>query len=129
MVLSPSALFSAVALIALAAWFPVTMLTASRLSNSRTSYLDVARTLGRRSGLPYLPGGHPAAMPSIFLGLFMGLGASFLTLVVRSFSELARDGLTLRSSGGFGAQLIDQSSYSPLRSHQKPRAIDDSRPL
>jgi NitT/TauT family transport system permease protein len=82
MVLSPSALFSAVALIALAVWFPVTMLTASGLSNTRASYLDVARTLG--AGRTYLifQVAIPAAMPSIFLGLFMGLGASFLTLVV-----------------------------------------------
>ena len=37
----------AVGLIALAVWFPVTMLTASGISNTRASYLDVARTLGR----------------------------------------------------------------------------------
>ena len=46
MVISPSMAFSAVALIALAVWFPVTMLTASGISNTRASYLDVARTLG-----------------------------------------------------------------------------------
>ena len=82
MVLSPSAMFSAIGLIALAVWFPVTMLTASGLSNTRASYLDVARTLG--AGRVYLifHVAIPAAMPSIFIGLFMGLGASFLTLVV-----------------------------------------------
>jgi len=42
MVISPSALISAAALIALAVWFPVTMLTASGISNTRASYLDVA---------------------------------------------------------------------------------------
>jgi NitT/TauT family transport system permease protein len=82
MVLSPSALFSAIALIALAVWFPVTMLTASGLSNTRTSYLDVARTLGAGRAYLIFRVAIPAAMPSIFLGLFMGLGASFLTLVV-----------------------------------------------
>src|SRR6184192_4666240 len=46
MVLSPSAIVSSAALIALAVWFPVTMLTASGISNTRASYLDVARTLG-----------------------------------------------------------------------------------
>jgi len=82
MVLSPSARFSAVALIALAVWFPVTMLTASGISNTRASYLDVARTLG--AGRMYLifRVAIPAAMPSIFIGLFMGMGASFLTLIV-----------------------------------------------
>jgi NitT/TauT family transport system permease protein len=82
MVLSPSATFSAVFLIALAVWFPVTMLTASGVSNTRVSYLDVARTLGGRRVYLIFYVAIPAAMPSIFIGLFMGLGASFLTLVV-----------------------------------------------
>jgi NitT/TauT family transport system permease protein len=82
MVLSPSAMFSAIALIALAVWFPVTMLAASGISNTRTSYLDVARTLGGSRTYLIFRIAIPAAMPSIFIGLFMGLGASFLTLVV-----------------------------------------------
>jgi NitT/TauT family transport system permease protein len=82
MVLSPSAMFSAVALIALAVWFPVTMLTASGISNTRASYLDVARTLGAGRGYLIFKVAIPASMPSIFIGLFMGLGAAFLTLVV-----------------------------------------------
>jgi NitT/TauT family transport system permease protein len=82
MVLSPSGICSAVILIALAVWFPVTMLTVSGIANTRASYLDVARTLG--AGRMYLifRVAIPAAMPSIFVGLFMGLGTSFLTLVV-----------------------------------------------
>lgn len=82
MVVSPSAIFSAVALIALAVWFPVTMLTASGISNTRASYLDVARTLGASQTYLIFRVAIPAAMPNIFIGLFMGLGASFLTLVV-----------------------------------------------
>jgi NitT/TauT family transport system permease protein len=82
MVLSPSAVFSAVALIALAVWFPVTMLTASGISNTRASYLDVARTLGGKRRYLIFHVAIPAAMPNIFIGLFMGLGTSFLTLVV-----------------------------------------------
>ncbi len=82
MVVSPSAVFSAAALIALAVWFPVTMLTASGISNTRASYLDVARTLGAGRAYLIFRVAIPAAIPSIFIGLFMGLGASFLTLVV-----------------------------------------------
>jgi NitT/TauT family transport system permease protein len=82
MVLSPSAVFSAVGVIALAVWFPVTMLTASGISNTRASYLDVARTLGASQAYLIFRVAIPAAMPSIFVGLFMGLGASFLTLIV-----------------------------------------------
>jgi NitT/TauT family transport system permease protein len=82
MVVSPSAVFSAAGLIALAVWFPVTMLTASGISNTRASYLDVARTFGAGRGYLIFRVAIPAAIPSIFIGLFMGLGASFLTLVV-----------------------------------------------
>jgi sulfonate transport system permease protein len=82
MVVSPSAVFSAAALIALAVWFPVTMLTASGISNTRASYFDVARTLGAGRAYLIFRVAIPAAIPSIFIGLFMGLGASFLTLVV-----------------------------------------------
>jgi sulfonate transport system permease protein len=82
MVVSPSARFSAIGLIALAVWFPVTMLTASGISNTRASYLDVARTLGASRMYLIFRVAIPAAMPNIFIGLFMGLGASFLTLVV-----------------------------------------------
>ena len=92
MVVSPSAFVSAAGLIALAVWFPVTMLTASGISNTRAAYLDVARTLG--AGRTYLifRVAIPAAVPNIFIGLFMGLGASFLTLVVAE-SVGAKSGL------------------------------------
>lgn len=82
MVVSPNSTISAVGLIGLAVWFPVTMLTASGISNTRASYLDVARTLGASRGFLIFRVAIPAAMPNIFIGLFMGLGASFLTLVV-----------------------------------------------
>jgi NitT/TauT family transport system permease protein len=82
LVVFPQSMAAGVFLIALAVWFPVTMLTASGVSNVRASYLDVARTLG--AGRMYLifRVAIPAAMPSIFIGLFMGLGTSFLTLLV-----------------------------------------------
>jgi NitT/TauT family transport system permease protein len=72
--------WSAVALIALAVWFPVTMLTSSGVANTRASLLDVARTLGASRWYLVFRVAIPAAMPSIFIGLFMGLGSSFLTL-------------------------------------------------
>ena len=81
MVVSPKPVLSAVGLIALAVWFPVTMLTMSGIANTRASYLDVARTLGAGPSFLIFRVAIPAAMPNIFLGLFMGLGASFLTLI------------------------------------------------
>jgi len=82
MVVAPNTFISAIGLIALAVWFPVTMLTASGISSTRASYLDVARTLGANRLYLVFRVAIPAAMPNIFIGLFMGLGTSFLTLVV-----------------------------------------------
>lgn len=82
MVLSPSGIFSAVGLIALAVWFPVSMLTIAGIANTRASYLDVARTLGAGQKYLIFRVAIPAALPNIFIGLFMGLGTSFLTLIV-----------------------------------------------
>lgn len=82
MILFSSAFVSGSALIALAVWFPMTMLTASGIANVPVSFLDVARTLGGGRGYLIFRVAIPAAMPSIFLGLFMGLGAAFLTLIV-----------------------------------------------
>jgi NitT/TauT family transport system permease protein len=82
MVLSPSGKISAIGLVALAVWFPVTMLTISGVANTKASYLDVARTLGASPSYLILRVAVPAAMPSIFIGLYMGLGTSFLTLIV-----------------------------------------------
>jgi NitT/TauT family transport system permease protein len=82
MVLFSNAFVSGAALIAMAVWFPVTMLTTSGVANVPVSYLDVAKTLGARRGFLVFRVAIPAAMPGVFLGLFMGLGASFLTLIV-----------------------------------------------
>lgn len=77
-----SAFVSGSALIALAVWFPVTMLTISGISNVPVALLDVARTLGASRWYLIFRVAIPSALPSMFLGLFMGLGASFLTLIV-----------------------------------------------
>jgi len=82
LVMLDSATLAAVSLIAIGVWFPVTMLTASGIANTRSSYLDVAKTLGAKPSYLIFRVAIPAAMPNIFLGLFMGLGAAFLTLVV-----------------------------------------------
>ena len=72
MVVSPSAMISAVALIALAVWFPVTMLTASGISNTRASYLDVARTLGAGRELSDFPCRHARGDAEYFHRTFHG---------------------------------------------------------
>ena len=75
-------MLSGVALIALAVWFPVTMLTASGIANVRARTSTSPARSARAAGILIFRVAIPAAMPSIFVGLFMGLGASFLTLIV-----------------------------------------------
>jgi NitT/TauT family transport system permease protein len=82
MMLSRESFIPATALIGFAVWFPVTMLTASGISSVRLSHLDVARTLGAGQWYLIFHVAIPSALPNIFVGLFMGLGASFLTLIV-----------------------------------------------
>jgi len=103
MVLSPSVTLSSVGLVALAVWFPVTMLTTSGIANVRLSYLDVARTLG--AGRLYLifRVALPSALPHIFLGLFTGLTASFLTLIVAE---------TVGVKAGLGWYLLMQKGHA-----------------
>jgi NitT/TauT family transport system permease protein len=79
--LFPSSFLSGTALIAMAVWFPMTMLTSSGVASVRVSHLDVARTLGAGRAFLILRVAVPSALPNIFLGLFMGLGAAFLTLI------------------------------------------------
>ncbi|HEY0207755.1 ABC transporter permease [Acerihabitans sp.] len=77
----PSSFSAAIFLIALATWFPVTVLTWSGVASVDTRYYDVARTLGANTLFLILRVAVPASLPHVFVGLFMGLGASFSVLV------------------------------------------------
>ncbi len=77
----PSSYSAAVFLIALATAFPVTILTWSGVAGVNRSYYDVARTLGANEWFLIRRVAIPAALPQVFVGLFMGLGASFSILV------------------------------------------------
>jgi NitT/TauT family transport system permease protein len=78
----PSSGSASTFLIALATGFPVTVLTWSGIAGVNKAYYDVARTLGAREGFLILKVAIPAALPHVFVGLFMGLGSSFAVLVV-----------------------------------------------
>jgi NitT/TauT family transport system permease protein len=78
----PSSWSAGVFLIALATGFPVTVLTWSGIAGVNKAYYDVARTLGAGPAFLIFKIAVPAAMPSVFVGLFMGLGSSFAVLVV-----------------------------------------------
>jgi NitT/TauT family transport system permease protein len=78
----PSSWSASVFLIALASGIPVAILTWSGVSGVSAAYYDIARTLGAKSRFLVWKVAVPAAMPHVFVGLFMGLGASFAVLVV-----------------------------------------------
>lgn len=78
----PSSWSASTFLIALATGFPVTVLTWSGVAGVNSAYYDIARTLGASSRFLVLKVAVPAAMPHVFVGLFMGLGNSFAVLVV-----------------------------------------------
>lgn len=82
MVIFPSSFQASAFLVALAVWFPVTVMTGSGIANVRNAFFEVARTLGANDRFLIFRVAIPAAFPTIFVGLFMGLGASFLVLIV-----------------------------------------------
>ena len=77
----PSSHAAAVFLIALATFFPLTVLSWSGVAGVNKQYYDVARTLGASEWFLITRVAIPAALPQVFVGLFMGLGASFSVLV------------------------------------------------
>lgn len=77
----PTAISASAFLVALAVWFPTTIMTSSGISNIKNSYFEVSSTLGANTFHRIFKVGVPAAAPHIFLGLFNGTTASFTTLV------------------------------------------------
>lgn len=77
----PSSWSASIFLIALTTGFPVAVLTWSGVAGVSPAYYDVARTLGASRWFLVFKVAIPAALPQVFVGLFMGLGASFAVLV------------------------------------------------
>ena len=77
----PSAVSASAFLIALAVWFPTTVMTSSGISNIQNSYFEAGSTLGAGYFTRIFKIGIPAAMPHMFLGLFNGTCSSFITLM------------------------------------------------
>ena len=68
-------------LIAFAVWFPVTLMTSSGIQSINNVNFEVSRTLGASTLYQIIHVAIPAAMPSIFLGVFYGTVSSFATLM------------------------------------------------
>jgi NitT/TauT family transport system permease protein len=100
----PSAFGGGVFLIALATGFPVAVLTWSGVASVNSAYYDVARTLGANPRFLILKVAIPAALPHVFVGLFMGLGVSFAVLVTAEMMGVkAGLGFYLQWAQGWGA--------------------------
>lgn len=72
---------AAVFMVALAVWFPITLMTSSGIQNVNNSYFEVASTLGAGKFTRIFKVALPAAMPSVFLGVFYATCSAFVTLV------------------------------------------------
>jgi NitT/TauT family transport system permease protein len=101
--LFPTTFQASIFLVALASGIPVAILTASGVNTVNRAYYDVARTLGADSRFLVLRVAIPAALPNVFVGLFMGLYYSFAVLVVAEM---------LGAKYGLGWYLQFQTAYS-----------------
>ncbi|MFT3691372.1 ABC transporter permease [Paenirhodobacter sp.] len=78
----PTSGSASVFLIAFSTAFPVAVLTWSGIASVNRDYYEIARTLGASQLFLILRVAVPAALPHVFVGLFMGLSTSFAVLVV-----------------------------------------------
>ncbi len=101
--LFPTTFQASIFIVALASGIPVAILTASGVNTVNRAYYDVARTLGAKEAFLVGRVAIPAALPNVFVGLFMGLYYSFAILVVAEM---------LGAKYGLGWYLQFQTAYS-----------------
>ena len=100
----PSSWSASIFLVALASGIPVAILTWSGVSSVGAAYYDIARTLGAKSRFLVLKVAIPAAMPHVFIGLFMGMGSAFSVLIVAEMMGVkAGLGWYMQWAQGWGA--------------------------
>jgi NitT/TauT family transport system permease protein len=99
----PTTFAASVFIVALASGIPVVILTASGVGSVDRAYYDVGRVLGAREWYLIRKIAIPASLPHVFVGLFMGLYASFAVLVVAEM---------LGAKFGLGWYIQFQTAYS-----------------
>jgi NitT/TauT family transport system permease protein len=97
MLIFPTAFTASVFLVSLAVWFPVTLMTASAIYNVPKAYYEAASILGANQRRQFFKVAVPHALPTIFVGQFMGVGASFLVLITAEM---------LGASSGLGWYIV-----------------------
>lgn len=99
----PTTFDASIFIVALSCGIPVAILTAAGVASVNKAFYDVARTLGANSRYLVLKIAIPAALPHVFVGLFMGLYYSFAVLVVAEM---------LGAKYGLGWYIQFQTAYS-----------------
>ncbi|MEE8721576.1 MAG: ABC transporter permease subunit [Eggerthellaceae bacterium] len=80
--LMPSAHAAGVLLIAVAIWFPLSLVLSSGIRSTDKRKIEAARVMGASEGYILFHVALPSAVPDIFTALFMGLSSSFGALIV-----------------------------------------------
>jgi NitT/TauT family transport system permease protein len=78
----PSSRAAGLFLIALAMWFPFTLMFSSAIRDTDRRLVETARVLGASETYIMFNVALPASLPAIFTGLFMGMSNSFSALIV-----------------------------------------------
>lgn len=99
----PTTFHASIFIVALSAGIPVAILTASGVAGVNRAFYDVARTLGADERFLIFKVAIPAALPNVFVGLFMALYYSFAVLVVAEM---------LGAKYGLGWYIQFQTAYS-----------------
>lgn len=100
----PSAWSASIFMIALAVAFPMAVLTWSGVASVNSAYYDVARTLGLKPLALIVKVAIPAALPHVFVGLFMALGNAFSAVMVAELLGVKQGlGFYIQWSQGWGS--------------------------
>ncbi|TKD14550.1 ABC transporter permease subunit [Rhodobacter capsulatus] len=99
----PSTFDASIFIVALASGIPVAILTSAGVASVNRAYFDVARNLGASTLFLISRVAVPAALPQVFVGLFMGLYYSFAVMVVAEM---------LGAKYGLGWYIQFQTAYS-----------------
>jgi NitT/TauT family transport system permease protein len=110
----PSTFWSSAFMIAITTWFPVALLVNIGVYNSEKNFYDIAKTFGAGSWFQITRIAIPAALPWIFVGLFLGLITSFLTLSLAEIMGLKQGLGWYMNSGMPGAYCFALVLYSGL---------------
>jgi NitT/TauT family transport system permease protein len=81
-VIFPNSFLTGLFLITMASWFSIAFMVSGGIASTPKVYYEVAKTLGANDRFLLFHIAIPNAVPSIFMGLSMATGLSFLTLIV-----------------------------------------------